>query len=1337
MKKAKAGNLFKKLICTIIVAMMLISNFATPIAILAKDNSDAIIEENVADKNKSELEKDISTHSDNAGNQTAYLAKAKEEAGYVENSITAVTKDNITVNTKNDIHEINTFSIQFVSGAEREDNGNLVWMPLNSSEGHEFTFRVNYAISGLRELPGGAIQITIPKSIIRDRDGNLDDHYIMSLPTNREYDGTTELAYIEDGDYIVIYNPDEVAAGMNGYFEISYATNSQTFNYKDYDISKTDLVKNGGTASDPFNAVIAVKSGDDTLANVSDDINLYINTNAKILSTQKRYPNIYRTWDSSWMEQTPTDSNEYYYLVWELCTNVSSPTQSYNFSIDDFVTDLTEGTNKEDYELVGYKLAGEKYYSSKNTQENITKSGIRYDYILTRHKISTYTGKKYTLKNTETATVDPIDQVDEDTCATSSNMFSWDPGFEPPTGHFNLFKYGNNNWYDKFGYYWDYANYDLEKLQNKEVNELKGFKYFTETIGYAYPWTIREGGSSNNPKDYGVNPVSYDTWDDTLYLEGDAEPMKYEDYYLDYFEYKITNKDAVYDDFFNRFNETEAKYENNETVTFWAKFNGGNAWVQIGTYNLETNVLTPNDEYVSEMTTNKITFKEGVHCTGWRFTTSNKHYYTYITVTPYFVLTDSAYVMGKIKDKDRIQIQNNVSTNIKDYKKSTIFEKETYAFDYARVTYYNSEITKRVTSVSNNVTKRLYTITWRVNAWETATSGSGAAEYIWQESGVFWDLIPLGGEVDLNSIQVQNENGFLPENEYTYETIANYKDSGRTMLIVRIKEQAQHYTVFYNTLHSWESMADYGRNVLNPVAYETGNEKITKGFEDNGGELSIQNRILYKDLDSTTDAKKFIYTEEINNINAITAAVAGLYKKVKNSTESVYSYDAETEPNGIYSYQMRYQNTYINKSKNLILFDSLENFAIRDSQAGTTKTSGWKGTLKSIDLTQLKNSGIAPALYISTKENLDLEANHDLSDTSTWKRVTEETDLSKARAIAIDMRKDTDGNDFVLDTGKAVTAVMYMQAPANVIDEKNPYAYNNIYINNTLIDDMEGTEDYFIHQDYTRVKYHVVADIDLVKVNEQNEEEKIKGITFRLYGTSNYGTEVDEFVTSDKDGNVKFKNIEAGTYVLQEYEGTRDWLEDHTEHTVEITNKREVFIDKNLTTKDNPLKIKNKPRIHTDVTFTKKNFVTKLKVTGAKFKLSGTSKYGNEILKYVTSDENGDVIFEDLEYGTYSLKEIEAAENYILNEDDEYKVIVDGNGNYDIQKVENGQSTSIYEKGNYNIYNEPFHNFRIVKRDSYTDRTIAGVKFRLFGTSDYGNTYNEEVESSAIRICRL
>ena len=370
--------------------------------------------------------------------------------------------------------------------------------------------------------------------------------------------------------------------------------------------------------------------------------------------------------------------------------------------------------------------------------------------------------------------------------------------------------------------------------------------------------------------------------------------------------------------------------------------------------------------------------------------------------------------------------------------------------------------------------------------------------------------------------------------------------------------------------------------------------------------------------------------------------------------------------------------------------------------------------------------------------------------------VTESTDLSTAKAIAIDMRKDTQGNDFVLEAGESVTATLHMKAPETMTEEqeRNPYTYNNIYINNTLIDELEGTEDFFIHQDYTRVRLYIMADVPIKKVSSKDNTQGIKGIKFRLYGTSIYGTEIDKYVTSSANGDAIFKEIEVGDYILQEYEGNADWVEDHTEHRVKITRDKKVYIDDVLITKQQPGIITNEPRIHTDVEFTKRDISNNITIKGVKFKLSGISDYGNEILMYATSNETGVVKFADVEKGKYELIEVETNNNYILSHT-KYKVVVDENGNYDIQKqiitnvsktetvedpatgqtqtitVQDEEITyeSVYKNGNYYIYNEPYHSFYFVKKDAYNFDKLGGAKFRLYGCSNYGNVYNKTVTS--------
>ena len=370
----------------------------------------------------------------------------------------------------------------------------------------------------------------------------------MSLPSQKEYNGKTELAYIEDDENLIIYNPREVPAGLNGYFEITYATLSKTFEYRDYDSNNTDLITNGGTASDPFYATIEVKSGTDTLRNITDKENVYINTTAYILSTHKIYPDIYTEWNNGWTEQAPADKDDYYYLLWTIRTDIASPTQPYNFSIEDVIQDQTEGLNGEDYEIVGYKLSGERFYTNKTEVYNQRMAGYRYDYVLTRHKKSTYTGIKYQLENSETATVDPIDQVDEDTSANSSNIFFWDPHFEPPIGSFDLYKYGNNS-----GFGGTYSTYHLDQFKMKEINTLGGFKFKTEVSGYQYPWTVRDEDSIGDPESYGKVDVNYETWDDTLYIEEDTRPLSAEDYYLSALDFELECEDVTYNDFEMKF----------------------------------------------------------------------------------------------------------------------------------------------------------------------------------------------------------------------------------------------------------------------------------------------------------------------------------------------------------------------------------------------------------------------------------------------------------------------------------------------------------------------------------------------------------------------------------------------------------------------------------------------------------------------------------------------------------------------------------------------------------------------------------------------------------------
>ena len=178
-EKMKGMNFIKKIICLVLVVIMLASNFASPIASIAAEVRES--NSNVAEENdNSESNQNNQGEEEMPTSNVLSLTRQANTNGRSVNSLQPTPKDAITVKTRNDEYEIGAFNTEFVYGAKIDDNNNLVWTPLNSAAGQEFSFRVNYQISGLRELPAESLKFTIPKSILRNRNGDLDDTYFLS-----------------------------------------------------------------------------------------------------------------------------------------------------------------------------------------------------------------------------------------------------------------------------------------------------------------------------------------------------------------------------------------------------------------------------------------------------------------------------------------------------------------------------------------------------------------------------------------------------------------------------------------------------------------------------------------------------------------------------------------------------------------------------------------------------------------------------------------------------------------------------------------------------------------------------------------------------------------------------------------------------------------------------------------------------------------------------------------------------------------------------------------------------------------------------------------------------
>ena len=1243
--------------------------------------------------------------------------------------------------TVKDVH-IGDFNTKLVGGV---DKGTNVWTvpTLNAggyAAGHMFVFRVNFSISGVDEVGENAVMFTVPKSILLNRNGQASDKYEMSIPHQREVDammaGTGEqidkdvnFAYYEDGDNIVIYNFRKLAAGTEGYVEVGYHTAESSYEYRDMAESK------------PFTAKMELGSE----VRNSDPLTVKIDTTANIESTSLKYPTKYRTWEDRWGTK-PADADNYTYLAYVVESSILA-TQPYDFEIV---------ATPSNYEITGYIMGGKFQTSNKVTNQR--GFGKRYDQVILRIPKSEFTNKTYISVSLDAKSiVSPLDQIDAKTQRTSKQDWSWSkPVFSIPTGHFNVHKRGDRvseedkNNSTRYVNKAEFSRYDLESFNGYENatitnTEYGGFDYYSDILGYPYPWTRDENMNPNDPNAYGRKVVKYQYTDEGLYLATDEEvgknpysdqskftndnALSSEDAYIEKIYYEYATKDVEYEQDEATFVLThEMTFTDDDTITLWVKA-GNDDYKSVGTYNFRTNHAEFDNQYVSTFTSNDVTFNRK-DIIAYRFTFANKHYFTGLYAYPSITLKNSQKVLNYVNGKETIAIVNNVNGKFFTSNGEEIVSIDTNAVDYARVTQRISEITKKVVSSSNNSKKKIFTITWKVEAGEKIISGqSGEVSYLPQKSGTFYDLLPLGSTLDPASVIVRNENGQkLSSSSYTVKTVDNFNGSGRTLVRVDIKEEASKYKLFLDTVHSWNAISDYGVNVYNPVAYKTGNDTIKDGTADNGGrfakdgstpEHQIIENLANVDPDEPDDwqsgVTKFIYAEEIYDINNLTAATSGLVKKVKAEKDKQYSYETSTNINRPYSYEIRMANSGSTKSKNIVLFDSLENYVTDNGSS-----SDWHGTLNSIDVSQLKSKGVDPVVYISKIENLSIDDHHDLSDASVWEKVTDATDLSTAKAIAIDASKKKDGSDFILNETESLTAYLYMTAPSSTnVEGRVPMAYNNIYMNATIFGGNDKEETHLVHQDYTQIGLRIAGSFNIKKVSENDNSQAIKNIQYRLSGVSTYGTAYDEIVATDRSGFALFKDIELGSYTLQEHKSTPDWLLDATTRNVVVTKTGEVLVD-GVKYTENPLLLADKPRVHTDISLSKVELGNKTtKVPGMVFKLSGTSDYGNNVVVFATSNNSGEVVFENVEKGKYVIKEV-SSENpdYVINKDLTINVTIDDFG---------GMSFSGNDNEYYNdqkVYNERrFNSFRLRKIDKdNTSIWLEGAEFSLKGTSAFGTS---------------
>ena len=1063
--------------------------------------------------------------------------------------------------------KITQYEIAVSEGATKNSDGKFVWKPTDTASGHMFIYDVMYSISGTASSERGALTFELPLHILKDRDGNWADTFECPYIQESEVqDGDTpDFVYKidEENNKVIIYNYAENVPS-SGYIEIGYSTTRSTYDYVDM--------------GDPgkINSSITVKGTNNTEAKKEANIDpIFIDTQATLGLTQKlANPSYYTSWQSDWGEK-PGDADEYYYLVWTIRSSINNNTSPYTFMLEDDFTAMGGS-------VVGYRFSGQNTYGSENKVENIRWGGTRYDYVLTRYKKQEADEKikadnSYTLSNKIKATVTPIDRNDPETTANSSQSWTYEPPkkieYQKPVSMLELSKYGIYGQGSIVHDTDDISDYTLGELIENEKESIDSLKFQTSMGGYPYPETLKDGAEGTEADaeagKFGQKNVSYEFTDDTLSLEDDA--LQDDDYDITGIRWKASMRDAVYN--------TDSKSFNSVPIQEWkdtdqiqilvrtGKKDVADSWKEAAVYDMKKSCFSKtNSELVSKASRENLTFNTGIK--GIRLICENAYYSTELEMYPTVSLKRTEHVLDIIGDKTLVRLENQANARMMQGDKD-IYNRTQQASDYIKKVTPESEFRKDIVQSKNDKRRKQYVVTWRLSAKEQYKDNSGV-HGIRQDSGTFYDLLPAGASFAQDSMEVWASGNKLSNGTYTLSLIENYKDSGRTLVKIQVKEPTTtQYQVSYQTTHDYDAIQDYGRSLLNSAAYETGNDKIADGYEDDGG--SVTEKDLMTGLDTNSTGKKFLYTEARHYINILLAGNNGLRKQVKSEKDNEYSSESCVNNGGNYSYRIRVANNKVTRCKNLIFYDSLENYFKSSEETEPTISSDWKGTLKGIDLSNLKEKGIQPTVYLSKFDKLNINNHHDLTEKQDGESVWVDYDtfvkqygLEKAQAIAVDATKKTDGSDFILEGQKSLVFTIFMKAPEmDNTGKDNPRAYNNVFMQQDLLKG-EGTETtsmpQFFHHDYTTLHYRVTGDVLLKKVDQTDGTSPVYGATYQLRGTSDYGTDYEITQTSDKSGKFSFPKIEMGTYELQEVSCTDDWLMNTEVYHVTIDKSGQVTI---------------------------------------------------------------------------------------------------------------------------------------------------------------------------------
>ena len=962
-----------------------------------------------------------------------------------------------------------------------------------NNEEQSVSYKITYAMSGQKDYEIGTVNVRVPKTIFRDRQGNYIGYTTFGVPKAPDNNGY--FAYTETDDAYILTNTKKLKAASSGVIEATIRG------------LKPAEIKDFGSKwrSEALKANLTVTMKEGLMGLESNRLLSTVDTNARIYDARLSHnPTVSDKFPENWDARLkPSNPDDYYYATFSSYA-MSKANQYFDVKLK---IDMRASEDAKNAVVLGFKnnrkdeviLGDGTGVFNKDIENNVylndgqNFAGVIY---VAYPKRDFSEDRAYKLKGNIEYTMTAVDdkQVTNSGDETTLPFAPVQP--EKPDGNFYVDKHGDGDivtWV---------AGQKKEGIYDTALNKLKArqdvdIRFDIQTRAYGGAYTLRDGGDPDNLSDYGHKPYKmvFDDYKTTFNYKN--EELTAQDFSIKALDFshkpiirKFTNLDAsnlVDNDLVNKqFTGGKgqplfgyASMEDNKIplIDVYGKVDNGGTWVKYGTVDYRSGAAVITAENGASVDGTKLVFPANVTDFKAEVETTVAQYIhnikEIVTVKPSDKIVSQVEELSKTGATPMTHFANHIKLDVYRDGKHYKYINEYVGRDQLHGFAYGIKPEKKLLKFENDTSRRKVDLEYELSSTIQTNllseeSVKKAVQDGWlkeETEGVFYDLLPQGVVPVTNSIEPVRSGDSI----VSVKATENYNGSGRTLLEIRTK-QTPDYRYEYNgdssilrtkgyydkpavkfkVRYSWLNLKTYGAVIPNVMAYGSKHDiNSVKGLgtetDPNSGKNTFtklafnddKEKEALKDLDFD-GSKNFVYARTDSEIVVDTNSVTSLIKQVDVNNEGLWgdgldeSLAKNVYEGGKYNYSLAIKNTDVTKSKDIIFYDNLEKFKPFKTHDDFGDMQ-WRGTLQGVNVDALRKAGIEPVVYYSTRDDLvlDSDAKRGDMDISNSSIWTREMpkDKSKIRAVAVDARHKADGSEFILAPGASLSLTIDMKAP--------------------------------------------------------------------------------------------------------------------------------------------------------------------------------------------------------------------------------------------------------------------------------------------------------------------